>query len=662
VASHAGASYNRPFRMNMTALGHMAQGKTPTIETLKSIDESEWPELIKARRTVPNANSRTQRIADIGFRKMINPFVNTVIRTPVFQAEMFKHMKQMQPLIDEGVLSEDEALTKALHISTTNMTRFIHNLHDRTQLSETMRNWSPFYFAQEQAYRRMGRLLAEDPGAFRRYQMMIAQVGHMANNATNPQGQGYYTFPAGTWLARGITDAFGRLGLPLVNVDAGGFDVSLSSANVIFPLSSGFRPGASPIAALSAKALQGLFPETTPALETALGKPTMESGLISQMIPNTTVQRLLIAVHGEMGTPGRAFASSMMQAMQLAMYDQNVAYERWVRNGSKGKPPQIVPSQMDASDPQVMQKFINRIKNQTFILYATNAILGFFSPVSPHVKVKDFGFPKELQADISGYNSVAKGMTAFLLRHPDATPYTVFQSQTTTGGTIPESQQGEDWLNSHVDLQSKYPNILPYVMPNVSNVYSQSVYDEQLAQGLRIKRDPMSVSGPQSFLNQLYIAAGNQVYYQAVAQHEANLDQIGNASAGKSREYSDWQQYLAQLQTQAPIWAAYGPLSNFKASNMREQISQLRAMVASGEVPDNPNANALAQILGYFNEYNARYAAASASFNYQRNETRINDEWKGYLDQVIAARPNLSPAIRAIFYDALGQGRVPLNG
>jgi hypothetical protein len=641
-------------------LNHLVNGRAPSINTLKGVPEEYWPEMVKGRTVNVSASSRVQRIADLGFRKLINPYVNTISRAPIFMAEYLRTMDRMKPMIDSGVIDETEAVQRSLDISSNRMIRFIHNLHDRTQLSETVRNWMPFYFAQEQAYKRMGRLLVEDPGAARRMMMMTLAVGQMAAHQHNAQGQGYFTFPGGTWLARGTTEAFGAMGLGLVNVDGGGFDTSLSSANVIFPLSSGFKPDVSPIAALSAKALQGAFPELTPTLEKVVGGPTMSSGLISQLIPNTTLNRIVTAAQGMNGTPGRAFASSMMQAMQLAVYQQNVAYEKWVQGGRRGPEPDIVPTQQQAADPQKMQDFINRIKNQTFILYMTNAVLGFFSPTSPSVTVKDFGFRAELNKDITKAGSVAKGMTNFLLKHPEATPYTVFQSATKAGGAIPESVPGEAWLNANRTGISQYPNVMPYMLPNLPNGYSPAVYDEQLAQGIRIKRDPMSVGGPNSFMTQLYVAAGNQVYYQAVKQHEDNIKAIGNNSMAKGREYTAWDDYKNQLQTQAPVWAQYGPLSNFKATQMRESITQIRQMVAKNAVPNTQNGRNLASLLGYFEQANQQYVAASETFNYNHNETLVTDGWKSYLNTVIQQHPELSSAIRAIFFDAVGA--VPLNG
>ena len=65
---------------------------------------------------------------------------------------------------DDGVMDYDEAVNKALERATSRVLRNVHNLSDRTQWTVTLRNWAPsLSLRQEQAYRRMGRLLAEDP-------------------------------------------------------------------------------------------------------------------------------------------------------------------------------------------------------------------------------------------------------------------------------------------------------------------------------------------------------------------------------------------------------------------------------------------------------------------------------------------------------------------
>ena len=90
--------------------------------------------------------------------------------------------------------------------------RFVHNLHDRTQWTATMRNWVPFYFAQEQAYRAWAGFMVEDPGGFRRYQMMIAGIGNMTANMQDSNGNRYIAFPGSGFIGKGWPMRWGCTG------------------------------------------------------------------------------------------------------------------------------------------------------------------------------------------------------------------------------------------------------------------------------------------------------------------------------------------------------------------------------------------------------------------------------------------------------------------
>ena len=99
-------------------------------------------------------------------------------------------------------------------VFTQHGVRFVHNLTDRTQWTTTLRNWAPFFFAQEQAYRRMGRFLVEDPWGFRRYQMAISAVAERRQYLlADGNGNQYPTFPGSGWFGKGVAQAMGLHGL-----------------------------------------------------------------------------------------------------------------------------------------------------------------------------------------------------------------------------------------------------------------------------------------------------------------------------------------------------------------------------------------------------------------------------------------------------------------
>ena len=124
--------------------------------------------------------------------------------------------------------------------------RFVHNLTDRTQWTTTLRNWAPFYFAQEQAYRRMGRFLVEDPAGSAATRWPF-RGGNMANSYADGNGNQYITFPGSGWLGEGAATSMGLHGIMVGSVPPAQFGGTLSSASIVFPLSNGVTPDVGPL-------------------------------------------------------------------------------------------------------------------------------------------------------------------------------------------------------------------------------------------------------------------------------------------------------------------------------------------------------------------------------------------------------------------------------
>lgn len=647
------------FKLHVPFLNDVAEGKVPKIDDIARVQGVDRPLMIKGRDIVPDGSSPIQRLADVGFRKVLNPMVNFLSRDPLMRAEFGEQFKALESSIENGTFTTDEAATLAASRATAHSMRFVHNLHDRTQWTATMRNWAPFYFAQEQAYRRMGRLLVEDPGAFRRYQLEISSVHDITAKKQDSNGNQYIVFPGSGWLGKTVPSIFGKMGVPVAAISPAGFGGSFSAANVIFPLSQGARPGLGPVMAVPAQALGSLFPElgahyarfrpianvATSAITDVVGSETMSSPIWEQLVPNTFVQRIIETAQGS----DRAFNSSFMQTLQALDYEQNLAMERWVKGGRKGEMPDIVPSQSAAANPLKMQAFLDKVKNQTRILYGVRAILGLVSPVSADVEIGNYGLPTELNAEIAKQGSVSKGITAFLAKNPEATPYTVFQSTNTSGAVVPESVDAENWIDNNMSLIQAAPFAAMWLMPQMGKsaaTYSPAVYNEQLAQGIRAKR------APADFLTALYVAAGNATYYAGLSQHEAALDAIGNNNVAKSAEYTTWDNYVNQLEQQAPVWAT-DHLSGDRYVQRQQTIKQLRTIFAEGKAPAGTQSTLVKQLLDQFDIAQADYQNATQQWNYTSAESAVNDQWEAYTSQLATAQPALAPIITSVFKDAL---------
>ena len=334
-------------KLHLDLLQSVANGRVPNLDELDGIDPSERPFQIKGRQVIPDGSGMIQRIANAGFRKILNPMVNIISRNQEFAVE---YVQALQDQVDAGIMSDDQAMVRAESQATTHVMRFVHNLHDRTQWTATMRNWAPFYFAQEQAYRRMGRLLAEDPGAFRRYQMAIAGISHLSNNMQDGDGNQYISFPGSGFLGKGVADAMRLHGIQVGGVTPAAFGGSLSSANVIFPMSQGFKPDLGPVAIVPMQGLQTMFlqlgksyADFAPVTNVAAGALNyVDAGaggssqsIMEQLIPNAFAERIVQLYEAQHGGD-RAFNSSVMQAYQYADYQQARAMDAWIKDGQKG--------------------------------------------------------------------------------------------------------------------------------------------------------------------------------------------------------------------------------------------------------------------------------------------------------------------------------------
>ena len=405
-------------RLHADLLTSVANGRTPDIGELDKIDPAERPLSLKGRQVIPDGTGTVQRIANFGFRKILNPMVNILSRNQEFAVEYVEARRVLQPTVDAGRMTDDQAMVQAESQATTHIMRFVHNLHDRTQWTATMRNWAPFYFAQEQAYRRMGRLLAEDPGAFRRYQLAISGIGHLSATMQDSNGNRYIAFPGSGFIGKGTAEIMGLHGVTVGGVTPAAFGGSSVSANVIFPLSQGFSPDLGPVAmVLPLTQLTTFLPElgqrypkfakvtnvAASALNYVEGGSSQSQPIWEQLIPNAFVERMVEAYMGD----DRAFNSSVMQAYQYLDYQQAEAIDKWKKDGPRVQPPSIVPAQ--TAPAAVKQEFVDKVRNYVRALYVARAITGMVSPVSSDVEITNFSFPDKLNAEITKAGSVADG-------------------------------------------------------------------------------------------------------------------------------------------------------------------------------------------------------------------------------------------------------------
>lgn len=638
--------------------------ETPSLRELEAIPKADRPLNVPGREFTPIASNMLSRLATTGFQRVFNPLVTGLSRAPMFGAEYLKRMDGLRPLIDDGRLTYDQAVTRAIANTTIDSIKYVHNLHDRTQFDELVRNFAPFFFAQEQAYRRMGRLLATDPGAFRRYEIGILAAHHFVAGSQDANGNRYIIFPGSGFLGTGVLGRLFGMGVASAGLTPTGFGGTLTSANVIFPLSDGVRPDISPLVVASLQGVAGIFsaearnykafaPEANKVqgvVNNVIGPISADSNWWENAIPNTTAQRLVQTTIAAFQDPsyvgagaGSSFLSAMVNQMNTLDMLQREAESKWIADGRKGPQPQIAPN--DQATANQLQDYLLKLKNWTVGEFFMRALMGFVSPVSADVVVNDYGLHTALQNDLQQYG-YTKGYQKFQEQHPYASAFTTSATDTSAGEPLAETQQALNWYTANRSLVNKYPLAGMWVMPQFKAGYSATAYLTEIADGLRSRETPIE------HLNNIYYAAGNETYYAALTEHENVLKAAGGDKGLVEGEYAKWDAYLKVLQGALPVW--WSVFNDNRKSNMAVQtIDELRQMYAANDAPPGPQTDLVKTLLSNYDQAEQDFVQANNGPNYSTATKQVKDAWTTYLQAEVTAHPALSPIVSSVFRDAL---------
>jgi len=291
----------------------------------------------------PNFIDRfSDRVHDVVSRRVID----SVARRPLYAVELNAQLDFLEPLIKSGAITEDLAFSIAQSRAINQGIKYVHNPQDRMLFEQWSRAYAPFWFAQNQALRRMGRLALQNPAAFEKYmllQLMFMQSG--ATAASSIDSQNSALIPGSTLGGRIFTDVLKSLGLsPSGNVPIG-LAGSLTSLNSVFPwndpsglhtgsptaLLEHLRPQFGPLVSLPLKAIESIWPYgmKIPLLhthisprkisETVLGDVGANVGSMHAAIPNPAI-RALVGTAISVASGGRVTDSELTSPITSIQY------------------------------------------------------------------------------------------------------------------------------------------------------------------------------------------------------------------------------------------------------------------------------------------------------------------------------------------------------
>jgi hypothetical protein len=603
-------------------------------------------------RTVQNIGTRSliSRASTFGHQKVLGPIVNHLVRQPTYIVEFSNARKQLQDLVDRKIYTPDQADVEAQIAAAQNMVRFIHNPMDKLHWEENMRVIAPFYFAQNQAWRRAGRLFAENPGAFMQYMAtMLAVTKWVSETSSTVPGMKLVTMPMAALFHHipymgGLGETAMTFSTSTINTidPVAEFDVAgLGSSSA--PMFSGgpnavihsifksiwgtYKPAFGPIVSVPAhvilepSVLGNLAPTINAAGKTmylgnnlnqtlqdiTMGPIGQATPLWQAFIPNSILRQAFEGALFTAGLKKYGVNTSLIQGQIRALTSNvNIMMEKEQKKLYKQYPPDLFPGyaetqlniygadllndQTDARSKLVSSSFIGGIG-----LMVTKLLLSLVSPVSVGIGATDpagRAVLRNYQKMFDTANNPYLGNEEFYVSNPSKVADMIGLSTSTTGGTIPETVNMEKILSDpkNMALANKYRlGAWAFIggFTGPNTNYSQKAANALIASDLRQK------SMPEDFIKSLSLALGNEWYYTDLKRQYAIVAASGQLT--KSQMW-DWEQnQINDYGKHNPTWHFdfVTHKSSIIAKDAYAQVQKMISPVSTGGDPifQNPKPN-----------------------------------------------------------------------
>jgi hypothetical protein len=276
-------------------------------------------------------------------------------------------------------------------------------------MSDLVRNIFPFYFAQEQAYRRYGYVSLANLTAFRRALLVKHGLTNSGAIQSDDQGNQSVVFPGGSEFAKLVAGFADSVGLPVqggIPVTYGGNTISLRTV-----VPEAVAPNISPLVSIPLKAVQHYDPAWQGLVTKIIGNVDEQTSMWDQLVPNSFLRRALQA-YGPLDHEA-AFQTSMAYAMAAAKMRADEFRSQAAAASDPAEKARLL-AKADAWMPgptatnAQMQAAADRIRNTARIYMAAKAAYGLFSPLAPTMDVGDVPLRQEAQDDIAKYGLSAR--------------------------------------------------------------------------------------------------------------------------------------------------------------------------------------------------------------------------------------------------------------
>ena len=634
-----------------------------------------------------SATDFLKNISQKGHDKILGPIVNRLVREPIFLLEHHNAMEALRGMVNGNIIDEATAQVVADQRAMTNMIKYVHNPKDKTMFEVNMRVAAPFYFAQNQAWRRAFRVLHENPGAFEKYLKLSLGVTNYISNLSAGGAYPSIAIPGATFM--GVAGVMGA-NIPAMGGDASpftslGFGLAADPGSVasVFPTGaqSGFagllglaRPSWGPLVTIPVKLVEKLYGTDTNSLakkmsSAFLGPIAQSSSMQSDFFPSTIGRNLLDSATSIASAFG---ATDLMSTAQISAQNSimnnavdNLFKQQYNKifnntdftgvNSWTGKPwtkDEIVTycrgnAELEITklfnDHTYYQDFLDRAKAAAVTMMLVKSVIAFGTPVAVSLN-NQFSKTKEFSAIQNSINPDTKNKYTFAeaaTKFGELYPYNVLDltaHSMSTYATYPETSSAVKILTNHPEITKAYPNAAAYLIDR-NSTYDAGAYTLEMSLGLRSRQ------APQDYLNSLLVSAGNDYYYNYLAtQPEFG----GNGDvAGQSTTSTQWNALKTAAQAYGnstnPTWLASfngGQKHDIEIKAYNEMTKMLADPNVSKQLLPKTEKDKFQNILGQYNQVIGQVkgliaagdktdasAVESAWYNWVTDEATNNPYW-----------------------------------
>jgi hypothetical protein len=427
--------------------------------------------------------------------------------------------------------------------ATMQVLSYVDNPLIRSQISFSMRNFARFYRAQEDFYRRLGRLARYNPEAFAKAAAVFDGIDHNGFIQKDDRGDPYFVYPHFAPGYKAVQAALAGMGIPQdfkvpFPVQFGGSVKMLTPSlnpDSILPTFSG------PLAALSVTTLgnlislpfQGAKQNVDTITGMVLGKYAVEQDFVSRLMP-AHVNRFL-----------KTFDQNDRDSQYASAYRKAVTYLEATGNG--------LPKKLDENGnliaPSIAEQeaYREKVKSTTLAILAVRFSFGFFAPASPSIQLKsemeewirDSGKSSWKQVWYALLEKNDGDTNAAMLKwvelYPNQVPYTVSESERKTVGYFESAEDSGKFVEENEELFKTYKDGGAFLIPH-TGAFSWDAYKTMKSMGLRENKRV------EDYLLQVQTAADAQIYYDKKDQFDSSVTNVVDPETRKilRTRYNEW--------------------------------------------------------------------------------------------------------------------------